>query len=277
MKLTFTKIHSLGNDFVIINALAKEFIPSRTLISKLADRHCGIGCDQVLLLQQPKSFIADFEYQIFNADGSSAFQCGNGVRCLAKFIEIQEISNKKQLIFTTKNTVTKTILRSDGLVTAIIDGPNFEPSNIPIIANKQSLRYNICLLDNIKVEFGAVSVGNPHVVILVDNIATAPVDSWGSLITNHKMFPERINVNFMQIIDRNHISLRVYERGSNETLACGSGACASVVIGKLWELIDEKVLVKLYGGNLCVEWNKVENNISIIGPVEPVFIGEIDL
>jgi diaminopimelate epimerase len=270
-------MQSLGNDFIVIDTITHNFLPSKDLISRIADRHFGIGCDQVLLLHRSNLSISDvdFVYQIFNADGSEAYQCGNGVRCLAKFVKIQGISDKEQLIFATKTIKTKTLLKNNGLVTAVTVGPSFEPKNIPIMAEVQSLRYSLQLATGEKIKIGAVSIGNPHAIILVDDITTAPVEILGPLISNHKIFPEQANVNFMRVLDSGLIELRVYERGSGETLACGSGACASVVVGRLWGFLDSKVVVKLCGGNLFVEWSEVGNNIAVTGPVEQVFMGEI--
>jgi diaminopimelate epimerase len=219
----------------------------------------------------------DFVYQVFNADGSEAGQCGNGVRCLAKFVKNQKHSLKNELIFATKNTKTKTFLEQDGQVTAVTQGPIFEPKDIPLIAKAKALRYNQQILNGKEIEFGAVSMGNPHAVVLVDNIATAPVETMGPLISNSKLFPERANVSFMQVMDSKHIKLRVYERGSGETLACGSGACASVVIGKTWGFLAADVVVKLYGGDLVVKWDEANDVVWITGPVELVYNGEINL
>lgn len=278
MKIPFAKMHSLGNDFVVIDAVTHDIALSTEAICRIADRHFGVGCDQILVLELPKevSSEVDFTYRIFNADGSEAGQCCNGVRCLAKFIKTQGISEKKQLIFTTKTTKTKTFLEDNGQVTAIIQGPMFEPKRIPLIAAAKSLKYNLQIGDG-GLEVGAVSVGNPHAVVLVDDVATAAVDVLGPLVADNQAFPEKANVNFMQILDRQRIKLRVCERGSGETLACGSGACASVVIGRLWGFLESKVVVELRGGELVIMWNELDENILITGPAELVFFGEINL
>ena len=282
MRIPFTKMHGLGNDFVIIDMVTND-IPSSILdaesIRKIADRHFGVGCDQVLVLEPAKASDqdSDFFYRVFNADGSEAWQCGNGVRCLARFVKTHALSTKDQLVFATRNTKTKTILEKDGQITAINQGPVFEPKKIPLVAEAQSLRYNLQLANGDAVEIGVVSVGNPHAIILVDDVDFAPVEILGPLIANSGYFPEKSNVSFMQVLDRQHIKLRVYERGSGETLACGSGASASVVIGKLWGFLDSTVVVKLRGGDLVIKWNELDNNILITGQAKQVFIGEIIL
>jgi len=230
------------------------------------------------LLQLPDPIMQgiDFVYSIFNGDGSQAYQCINGVRCLAQFVKNQGISNKEELVFATKTTKTKTIVKSNNLVTAITSGPIFCPKDVPLIAKSEALKYNLHLLNGEEIEVGAVSVGNPHAVVIVEDVATAPVENLGRLISNSSFFPERANVNFMQVLSLDRIKLRVYERGSGETLACGSGASASVVIGKLWGFLGSRVMVELRGGNLVIEWNESENNIAVTGLAEQVFIGEID-
>jgi diaminopimelate epimerase len=276
--LKFTKMHGLGNDFVVINALTANISLSPTMISKIANRNFGIGCDQILVLEQP--FIehqdADFGYRIFNADGSEAWQCGNGVRCLAKFVTENGLSTKKELTFATKFRKLPIRLEENKQITVNIGKPIFEPKHIPFTAKKQELRYSL-LLDNYgKIEIGAVSVGNPHAVVLLDNnIENNNIDILGPIISNYECFPEKINVNFMQIINPNQIKLWVYERGSGKTLACGSGACASVVIGKLWGLLNQTVVVELPGGKLLINWSEEDNNIYMTGPAEQVFNGEI--
>lgn len=278
MRIPFTKMQALGNDFVVINAVTNNISLSKEAIKKLANRHFGVGCDQVLVIETPsmrqKNSI-DFMYRIFNADGSEAQQCGNGVRCLAKFIFEHGLSNKKNLVLGTKYCKTHTKLEDDGQVTATLSGPIFEPKDIPFVAQQQALRYNIGLLGYEDIEVGVVSVGNPHVVLLTNDYILDNFTNLGPLICNSEYFPEQVNVNFLQILDKNHVKLRVYERGSGETLACGSGACASVVIGKLWGMLDSVVLVKLLGGNLLIKWDEQSNSIKMTGPAEQVFNGEV--
>lgn len=279
MQIPFTKMHGSGNDFVIIDAVTHDIVLSTEAIRSIADRHFGVGCDQVLVLELPKTLSpeVDFVYRIFNADGSEAGQCCNGVRCLTKFVKIQGISKKANLVFATKVTQTKTFIEEDGQVTAVIQPPIFEPKNIPLLAVAKALRYNLRIANGDELEVGAVSVGNPHAVVLVDDVDATAVESLGPLITNNQAFPEKVNVNFMQVLDKQHIKLRVYERGSGETLACGSGACASAVIGRLWGFLESKVVVELRGGKLVIRWNELDENILVTGPAELVFFGEITL
>lgn len=279
MHIPFTKMQGLGNDFVVIDAVTHNISLSTELICKISDRHFGIGCDQVLILEPPtpeKSNI-DFTYRIFNADGSEAGQCGNGIRCLAKFVVTQGLSDKRNLVFATKSCKMQTHLEDDGQVTVTIGKPIFEPKDIPLVAEKKSLRYTLPIAGFGEVEIGAVSVGNPHAVVLLEDSVTDHVAILGPLVSNSKYFPERVNVNFMHILNRKQIELRVYERGSGETLACGSGACAAAVIGKLWGLLDETVMVKLPGGGLLIKWDECSNNIQMTGPAEQVFNGELTL
>ncbi|MEI8055364.1 MAG: diaminopimelate epimerase [bacterium] len=276
MRIPFTKMQGLGNDFVIIDAVTHNVSLSAESIRKISDRHFGVGCDQILVLEAPTADQPgiDFTYRVFNADGSEAGQCGNGIRCLAKFV------TQRDLVFATKSCKMQTHLEDDGQVTVTMDNPIFEPKNIPLVAEKKALRYNLPIAGYGEIEIGAVSVGNPHAVVLLEgNDADSNIDiaTLGPLISNSKYFPDRVNVNFMRVLNRRQIELRVYERGSGETLACGSGACAAVVVGRLWRLLDSKVLVKLLGGELLVKWDERGDNIQMTGPAEQVFNGEIIL
>ncbi|HBC71764.1 MAG TPA: diaminopimelate epimerase [Coxiellaceae bacterium] len=282
MRIPFTKMHGLGNDFVIIDMVTNDISPSILNVEsacKIADRHFGVGCDQVLVLEPAKTSDqdSDFFYRVFNADGSEAGQCGNGVRCLAKYVKTHGLSDKDHLVFATSTTKTKTILEKDGQITAVTQGPIFDLKEIPLIAETRSLRYNLQIANGDKIEIGAVSVGNPHAIVLVDDVDVTPVEILGPLIAGSEYFPEKANVSFMQVLDSQHIKLRVYERGSGETLACGSGASASVVVGKLWGFLESQVVVKLHGGDLVIKWNELDNNILITGQAKQVFIGEIIL
>jgi diaminopimelate epimerase len=272
-------MQGLGNDFVVIDAVGHNISLSTELIRKISDRHFGVGCDQVLILEPPTAEQPniDFTYRVFNTDGSEAGQCGNGIRCLAKFVVEHGLSQSRDLVFATKSCKMQTHLEDDGQVTVTIGKPIFEPKNIPLVAEKKALRYNLPISGFGEVEIGAVSVGNPHAVVLLEGNAIDYIATLGSLISNSKHFPERINVNFMHILNRKQIELRVYERGSGETLACGSGACAAVVIGRLWGLLDEIVMVKLTGGDLLIKWDECSNNILMTGPAEQVFNGELIL
>lgn len=277
--LSFTKMHGLGNDFVVIDAVKNSISLSTRLICKIADRRFGVGCDQVLILEAPtpKYKNVDFVYHIFNADGSKATQCGNGVRCLAKFVVERGLSKKRNLVFATNSCLTKACLEKNGKVTVILDKPIFEPKNIPLVAKKQALRYNIPIGDCGEIEVGAVSVGNPHAVIFIEENFANYVVTLGPMISRSKCFPEGVNVNFMHVLDSKKIELWAYERGSGETLACGSGACAAVVVGRLWGFLESKVTVKLLGGDLLVQWDGLDSDIKMTGSGEQVFTGEINL
>lgn len=278
MRIPFTKMQGLGNDFIVINAITNNISLSKEAIKKLADRHFGIGCDQILIVEAPSVLqknSVDFTYRIFNADGSEAEQCGNGARCLAKFVFEHNLSNKKNLVLATKCCKIHTRLEDNGQITVILNGPIFEPKDIPFLTHEQALQYNLGFLGYGMIEIGVVSVGNPHAVLLANDQILDSFADLGPLICNSEYFPERVNVNFLQILDKKHVKIRVYERGSGETLACGSGACASVVIGRLWGMLDSVVLVKLLGGNLLIEWDEQSNIIKMTGPAEQVFNGEV--
>ena len=275
MSIPFTKMQSLGNDFVVIDNIAGNIPVSKELVCKIANRNFGVGCDQVLVLESANQPEVDFCYRIFNVDGSEAKQCGNGVRCLAKLVAQRGLSKKRNLVFGVGDQKVKVYLEDDGLVSANIGKPVFEPKDIPFVAEHLALRYNLVVLGYDVVEAGVVSVGNPHAVVLVDSVDNAPVMTLGLALAKSTYFPEGTNVDFMRIVNRNQIELRVYERGSGETLACGSGACASVVIGRLWQLLDEHVEVKMSGGNLSVRCNTMEDDVQVTGPADIVFVGEI--
>ncbi|MCL5260960.1 MAG: diaminopimelate epimerase [Gammaproteobacteria bacterium] len=274
MNLLFTKMHGLGNDFVVIDAISQKVSLTLDQIRLLSDRHFGVGCDQLLLLDQADNPEVDFCYRIFNADGSVAEQCGNGVRCLAKFIHDKKISTKTELNLKAHNRIIKTKLDADGEVTVDMGKPIFEPKQIPFLTGKLAPRYFLKIPSG-QIEVGAVSMGNPHVVLEVANIDKAKVDVVGKEIAHLPQFPKGVNVNFVEIQDRNRILLRVFERGVGETLACGSGACASVVIGRKWGLLDQTVSVALRGGNLTVFWQDDEAAVFLKGPVVTVFDGAL--
>lgn len=273
MQINFTKMQGLGNDFVVIDTCSKSLpLPSADDIKQMADRHFGIGFDQLLIIEPSKQPGIDFIYRVFNADGSEAGQSGNGARCVAKYVYDKGLTAKRELVFSIKGRIVKMYLEADGLVTVDVGRPITEPQQIPALFEKEALRYQLPIEHSI-IEIGAVSVGNPHAVFLVDDVKITPVDKLGSLIEKHPMFPERVNANFMQIVDRKTIILRVYERGTGETLACGSGACASVVIGRLWGLLDEKVTVKFITGDLTISWQDTKSSIFMTGPAFEVFTG----
>nr|WP_305910315.1 diaminopimelate epimerase [Methylomarinum sp. Ch1-1]MDP4523043.1 diaminopimelate epimerase [Methylomarinum sp. Ch1-1] len=272
----FTKMHGLGNDFVVIDAISQQIALTPDHIRFMSDRHFGIGFDQLLLVEKPVSANADFKYRIFNADGSEVAQCGNGARCFARFVHDKKLTAKQDI--TVDTDAGQLVLRLDeqGLVTVNMGIPRHAPAQIPLRATEESRFYSVEVNDNEKA-FGAVSMGNPHAVLQVNDVRTAPVAELGAALENHAFFPERANIGFMQIIDRQHIKLRVYERGAAETMACGSGACAAVVIGIEQNLLDHDVSVELPGGALKIHWSGRGHPVLMTGPAVSVFEGKIEL
>jgi diaminopimelate epimerase len=276
MQLRFTKMQGLGNDFVVFDAINQRVELNADQYRKLADRHFGIGCDQILLIEPARLAQTDFHYRIFNADGSEVEQCGNGARCFARFVHDKGLTPKRQIPVGTAAGRILLSLESDGLIRVNMGVPILEPASIPFRAAARALTYPLRLADS-TLSIGAVSMGNPHAVLAVDAVESAPVAQLGPQIENHPDFPQRVNVGFMQRLDRQHIKLRVYERGSGETLACGSGACAAVVTGRLQGLLDARVQVNLPGGELVIEWEGEDTAVMMSGPAETVFEGTIEL
>ena len=272
--INFTKMHGLGNDFVVIDAINQQINLTPEQIRRLSDRHFGIGFDQLLLVEKALSSDADFNYRIFNADGGEVSQCGNGARCFARFVRDKKLTDKDEIRVNT--ALNQLLLRfdADNMITVNMGVPRHAPAEIPLMAEAESRFYTVRIKDNEKA-FGAVSMGNPHAVIQVTDIKTAPVEEVGKALENHAFFPERVNVGFMQVIDRQHIKLRVYERGAAETLACGSGACAAVVIGIEQHLLDHTVNVSLPGGQLTINWPGRGHPVLMTGPAISVFEGQI--
>ena len=276
MLLRFTKMHGLGNDFVVLESVTQGLRVDERLVRMLADRHRGVGCDQVLLLEPPGDPEVDFRYRIFNQDGSEVGACGNGARCIAKFIRDKRLCAKRRvLVETLGGRLTLDLGRSN--VFAVTMGiPRLEPAEIPFEAPSKSAVYTLDAGGNTW-SIGAVSMGNPHAVLLVEDVSDAPTGTLGPLVERHPRFPEGANVGFMQIIDRGEINLRVWERGVGETEACGSGACAAVVSGQLRGLLDERVRVNLRGGYLQIEWQGEGHPLLMSGPATTVFEGQIPL
>lgn len=271
--LPFTKMQGLGNDFVIIDNVGKNIPLTTEHIQRIANRHYGIGCDQILLLESAPFPTVDFGYTIFNADGSTSGQCGNGARCLAKFIRLHELSDKTQLKVATKNSIMELIQLPDGNVKVNMGAPNFIPESLPLKLPQQE-QYSISLLGH-DVSFYAVSMGNPHALILVDDSNQHMLAEWGRAFNQHEAFPEGVNVGFMKVIDRRHIELRVFERGVGETLACGSGACAAMVIARAHQWVEDTVDIQLPGGHLTVEWLGGDDSpVWMSGAATVVFEGE---
>ncbi len=274
--LLFSKMHGLGNDFVIIDAVSRPVSLSPEQIRYLADRHVGIGCDQLLLVEPAGDARADFRYRIFNADGSEAGQCGNGARCFARFVREHGLTTKDRLVLETRSGLLRTQLLDGNLVTVDMGTPRLDPAAVPFVTDQPGPDYTLDV-DGEPVELNAVSMGNPHAVLRVDDVTRAPVERLGPRLEHDRRFPEGVNVGFMEIEDRTHIRLRVFERGAGETLACGSGACAAVVAGRLRGLLDPRVAVELPGGKLFVEWEGGDASVAMTGPATLVFEGSIAL
>jgi len=276
MILRFTKMHGLGNDFVIINLVTQQLRLDAKLIRRLADRHTGIGCDQVLLVEPPRNPKADFFYRIFNADGSEVEMCGNGARCFALFVHEQQLTAKKHILAETIKGTLELLINDDDTVTVDMGLPILTPAEIPFAAPERKATYHIDV-EGLDLEISAVSMGNPHAVLLVEDVETAAVEELGPEIEHHPSFPHRVNVGFMQVISRNDIQLRVFERGVGETRACGSGACAAVVAGIVRNLLDSTVTVHLPGGDLSITWQGEGHSLTMTGPATTVFRGQIKL
>lgn len=276
MRLKFTKMHGLGNDFVVIDAINQSVTMTAELSRLLAARRRGVGCDQVLLVEPPRSAETDFHYRIFNADGSEVAQCGNGARCFARFVHDKGLTDKTRLRVGTQAGVLALHLQDDGQVRVDMGVPRLEPAAVPFLARQRAPAYQLgsgCEA----LRIGVVSLGNPHAVLTVEDIDQAPVAVLGPRIEQDPRFPERTNVEFMQVEDTSHLYLRVWERGVGETEACGSGACAAVVIGRLWGELGETVRVTLPGGDLVIIWPGEGESVTLIGPATSVFDGEIQL
>ena len=276
MNLNFTKMHGLGNDFIVIDAINQSVSLTPQQVQQLADRHFGIGCDQLLLVEAATSMEADFRYRIYNADGGEVEQCGNGARCFMQFVREQGLTDKSQLQVETLGGPLQLIQQSDGRITVDMGVPRLEPADIPFTAAQRERTYVLEVLDR-QFEIAAISMGNPHAVLLVDDIENAAVARIGAALERHPRFPERVNVGFMQIVDDKRIRLRVFERGAGETLACGSGACAAVVAGRLWKRLSESVKVVLNGGEIVVSWAGEGQPVLMTGPATTVYQGRIEL
>ncbi len=276
MKLKFSKMHGLGNDFVVFDGVRQTVSLSDQQVRFLADRRFGVGCDQVLLVERPRSPAVDFRYRIFNADGSEVQQCGNGARCFARFVRDQKLTEKASIAVETASGVIHLHTEADGRVRVDMGRPRFDPAALPMVADEEHEQYALEAAGR-HLTVGAVSMGNPHAVLRVADVDEAPIETLGPELESHSLFPERVNVGFMQIIDAGHIRLRVFERGAGETLACGTGACAAVAVGRRWRLLDEQVDVELPGGILTIRWPGPGESLWMTGPAAHVFEGEIEL
>jgi diaminopimelate epimerase len=275
MKYKFTKMHGLGNDFVLIDCVNQSVQLSPEQLRYLANRRLGIGCDQILLVEKAKNN-ADFRYRIFNSDGSEAEQCGNGARCFVRYVYDHGMTQKKEIRVETLGGIIVPRLETSGEVTVNMGIPKFEPQEIPFIAEERMLTYLLDVSEK-QIEFSILSMGNPHAVQIVEDINHSSILAEGALIENHSRFPQHVNAGYMQVVNREHINLRVYERGVGETLSCGTGACAAVVAGITRGLLDSTVRVSTTGGNLSICWEGENNPVWMTGPVISVFDGEIEL
>lgn len=276
MQLRFTKMHGLGNDFVVIDLLSQNAKLTAEQIRYIADRHIGIGCDQVLLVEPPTTTDTDFHYRIYNCDGNEVEQCGNGARCFGKFVTDKKLSGKRQLKVSTKAGQINIDVVDSNTVRVEMGTPNFDPASLPFVIDTAAKTYSVSHEQGTS-EISAVSMGNPHAVMVVDNIDTAAVNSLGKVLECHSQFPNNVNVGFMQILSRNAIKLRVYERGVGETQACGSGACAAVAAGINNGLLDAEVNVELVGGQLTIQWSGGNSPLIMTGSATKVFDGKITL
>jgi len=276
MLLRFTKMHGAGNDFVVLDGVRQHLALDTKQLRLLADRHFGVGCDQILLVEKPQHPEADFRYRIFNADGGEVEQCGNGARCFVRFVHDQKLTSKTEIVVETHNGLIRPRLEEDGRVTVNMNAPVFDAARLPFTDGTGEISEALSVAGQ-TLQISAISMGNPHAVQVVEDIESAVVETLGPLIEHHPRFPKRVNAGFMQVTDRNHIRLRVYERGSGETLACGTGACAAVVAGIRRGLLDSPVTVATRGGTLTISWDGGNTPVLMTGPAISVFSGEIDL
>ena len=273
-------MHGIGNDFVVIDAINQSIDLGTEQVRFIANRHFGVGCDQLLLVERPTLEGAEFRYRIFNADGGEVSQCGNGARCFARFVTDHGMTTSTTIPVETQAGMIYLKIEDDGQVSVDMGMPSFDPADLPFNADESDVddtEYHQLMVNGEKYAIGAVSVGNPHAVLLVDSVAEAPVEELGAAIESHERFPERVNVGFMEIMDRSHIRLRVFERGAGETMACGTGACAAVAVGIHNRLLDETVHAELKGGNLTIRWSGHGEALLMTGPAQTVFEGQITL
>ena len=276
MLLKFTKMHGAGNDFVVLDGVRQKIALSPEQLRLLADRHFGVGCDQILVVEKSENKAADFRYRIFNADGGEVEQCGNGARCFLRFVHDQKLTSKREIVVETHSGLISPRLEQDGRVTVDMGCPIFEPALVPFAGGSGAASEPLDI-EGKELRISALSMGNPHAVQVVEDIEQAPVNTLGPLIEHHPRFPKRVNAGFMQVMDRNSLRLRVFERGSGETLSCGTGACAAVVAGIRRGLLDSPVNVATRGGALTIAWGGDGAPVLMTGPAITVFSGEINL
>lgn len=276
MLLEFTKMHGLGNDFMVVDLISQRAYFDAVTIQRLADRHFGVGFDQLLIVEPPDEPNVDFKYRIFNANGSEVEQCGNGVRCFARFVHERQLTNKTKLRVQTCSGIVEPELGPNGWVRVNMGYPRFLPNEIPFVAEEPENLYDLALADDESISIDVVNMGNPHAVTIVSNVLTAEVAKIGPQVESHERFPERVNAGFMQIVDEKHARLRVYERGVGETMACGTGACAAAVSGMRRGLLANNVEIELAGGKLQIEW-KEGGVVWMTGPTATVYEGRLDM
>lgn len=276
MAIKFTKMHGAGNDFVMLDAISQRLKLTPRDIRRIADRRKGVGCDQVLIVEPPGSPDVDFRYRIYNGDGSEAGQCGNGARCFARFVRHRRLSAQQELLVETSSGKMRLSVLDNHRVAVDMGPPVFSPQHIPLQQETEADDYVITVAES-ELRIGALSMGNPHAILRVEDVNGGALEKWGAALEAHPDFPERVNAGFMQVQDRKNIQLRVYERGVGETLACGSGACAAVVYGRRMDWLDEKVTVSLPGGQLSVEWAGGNESVRLTGPTAISFEGSLRL
>ncbi len=276
MKLRFAKMHGLGNDFMVVDLVTQRGMPTADQVRSWGDRRTGVGFDQLLAVLPPEDPDADFRMRIFNADGSEAEQCGNGARCFARFVVEEALTVKRKLLVETEAGVIHAALLDDDRIRVDMGVPSTEPASVPFLADEAATSYTVELGDD-SVDVTPVSMGNPHAVVLVPNVAQVDVDAIGNALQHHERFPEQVNVGFLQVVDRRFGRLRVYERGAGETRACGSGACAAMVAARLHDLFEPRVKLSLPGGKLRVEWQGEGSPVTLSGPTKFVYTGRIEL
>ena len=275
-KLRFTKMHGLGNDFVVFDGVNQAVALTPEQCRSIADRHFGVGCDQILLVERARGADADFRYRIFNADGGEVEQCGNGARCFVRYVHDKGLTDKTAIRVETASGIIEPRLLDSGLVTVNMGAPRFAPADIPFVAEAEALTYPLKVGQHV-IDIAVVSMGNPHAVLRVNDLDSAPVDILGAAIESHARFPQRANAGFMQVLTPHDIRLRVYERGAGETLACGTGACAAAVAGIRQGWLTSPVSVHTRGGDLIIEWAGMGHPVLMTGPAVTVFEGEIEL
>lgn len=276
MRIDFTKMHGLGNDFIVFDSPAGAPLPSAAQWRRLSARHTGIGFDQALVLEPPRRPDTAVFYRIFNADGDEVEQCGNGARCIAALLHRRGLAPSGSLTMDSPAGLIRARIQNDSLVSLDMGVPNFDPASLPFEAPGEAAVYSLDVAGT-SVEIGAVSMGNPHAVLTVESAERAPVERLGPAIERHPRFPKRVNVGFMEVVDRTHINLRVYERGAGETLACGTGACAAVAVGQRNGKLDTEVHVRVRGGELRINWGGPGEHLWMTGPAEVSFEGRVEL